>query len=278
MKYRTSDGVELYFELVGEGKPCLYLHGGPGYWSKSFQHFSGKIFEEHLQMVYLDQRGCGRSEHSPTQDYSLNRLIDDIEELRVFLGIEEWFVLGHSFGGILAVNYTLRYPERILRLILSNATLNMFNSFEYQIKRGSDNLGIKGNELLGDDINILRDTYYSILSLLLEKGEYYKYQYKDLKNKNKVDLVDQDGLNSDPKFQQYVFSSNDYFQDFTTVTVNIQKPVLIIAGKFDHAVGPKHHLLFKFPNPIVEVLNSAHHPYIENELEFTKVILQFVNQ
>ena len=104
MKYRTSDGVELYFEIAGEGKPCLYLHGGPGYWSKSFQHFSGKLLEEHLQMVYLDQRGCGRSEHSPTQDYSLNRLIDDIEELRIFLGIEEWFVLGHSFGGILAVN------------------------------------------------------------------------------------------------------------------------------------------------------------------------------
>ena len=89
--------------------------------------------------------------------------------------------------------------------------------------------------------------------------------------------MDQDGLNSDPKFQQYVFSSNDYFQDFTTVTVNIQKPVLVIAGKYDHAVGPKHHQLFKFPNSIVKVLNSAHHQYIENELEFQKVILKFVN-
>lgn len=40
-------------------------------------------------MVYLDQRGCGRSEHSPTQDYSLNRLIEDIEELREFIGFQE---------------------------------------------------------------------------------------------------------------------------------------------------------------------------------------------
>ena len=112
MEFKTSDGIELYFELDGEGVVCLYLHGSPGYWSKSFQHFSGECLEENLQMVYLDQRGCGRSEHSPTQDYSLSRLIDDIEELRVFLRIEEWFVMGHSFGGILAVNYAHRFSRQ----------------------------------------------------------------------------------------------------------------------------------------------------------------------
>lgn len=52
-------------------------------------------------MVYLDHRGCGRSELSPSQNYSLDRLLNDIEELRIFLGINEWYVMGHSFGGIL---------------------------------------------------------------------------------------------------------------------------------------------------------------------------------
>ena len=275
MNFRTTDGLALYFEIVGKGTPCLFLHGGPGYWSKSFQHFTGKLLEDNLQMVYLDQRGCGRSEHSPTQEYSLKRVMDDIEELRIYLGIEKWFVLGHSFGGILAVNYASRYPERTVGLILSNVTLNMFHSFRHQIQKASEKLGIEVRDVPGNNINLLMDTYYSILSQLLEKGEYYKFQYMDLENKNKVDLVDQDDLKSDPNFQQYVFSSDDYFQDFTTI--NIHKPVLVIAGKYDDAIGPQHHQLFNFPNSIVVVLNSGHHPYIENELEFKNAVIHFVN-
>ncbi len=277
MNFMTSDGLALYFEMSGKGIPCLFLHGGPGYWSKSFQHFAGELLEENLQMVYLDQRGCGRSEHSPTQDYSLNRMMDDIEELRIFLGIEQWFILGHSFGGILAVNYSSRYPERTVGLILSNVTLNMVHSFRHQIQIASDKLRIEERKIPDNHIKLLIDTYYSILSQLLEEGEYYKFQYMDLENKNKVDLIDQ-GVNNDPNFQQYVFSSEDYFQDFTTLTINIHKPVLVIAGKNDHAVGPKHHQLFNFPNSIVNVLNSGHHPYIENGLEFKDAVLHFVTE
>lgn len=59
----TSDGIKLYIERSGKGASCIYLHGGPGYWSKSFQHFAGDHVEEDLEMVYLDQRGCGRSAH-----------------------------------------------------------------------------------------------------------------------------------------------------------------------------------------------------------------------
>ncbi|MEN1968661.1 hypothetical protein WMZ97_11385 [Lentibacillus sp. N15] len=59
MNFATSDGIELYIEKSGRGDPCLYLHGGPGYWSKSFQHFSTKLLEDTMEMVYLDQRGCG---------------------------------------------------------------------------------------------------------------------------------------------------------------------------------------------------------------------------
>ena len=244
--------------------PCVYLHGGPGYWSKSFQHFSGELLEENLQMVYLDQRGCGRSEHSPIQDYSLSRLINDIEELRVFLGIEEWFVLGHSFGGILAVNYAFHYPEQIQGIILSNVTLNMFNSFRHQIQRGSEVLGIEVKDLSVKNINSFME------------DEYFRFQYIHIENKNKVDAIDQDELNSDPNFQQYVFSSDEYFQDFISITESIHKPMLVITGEYDHAVGPNHYQLFCFPKSEVTVLKSGHHPYIETQLEYKNAVLQFV--
>ena len=106
-------------------------------------------------MVYVDQRGCGRSEYSLNQDYSLTRLIDDMEELREFLGIEEWFVMGHSFGGILAVNYAHRFPDRTKGLILSNVTLNMFSSFGHQIKKGSNVLGLEVKDVSTNSITFV---------------------------------------------------------------------------------------------------------------------------
>ena len=44
MDFKTSDGIKLYYDYRGEGPPCIYLHEGPGYWSKSFQHFSSELF------------------------------------------------------------------------------------------------------------------------------------------------------------------------------------------------------------------------------------------
>jgi len=120
------------------------------------------------------------------------------------------------------------------------------------------------------------DSYFSILIQLLDKERYFKFQYMDFENKKSVDLMDQHGLNSDPMFQQYVFSSEEYFQDFTLLSNNILKPVLIIAGDYDDAVGPKHQQLFNFPKFKIRVISGSHHPYIENQLEFKDAILNFV--
>lgn len=278
MIVKTTDGVELFAEIQGKGIPCLFLHGGPGYWSKSFQHFIGASLEEKLQMVYLDQRGCGRSGHSPAQHYSISRLLDDLEEVRTFFGIEEWLVMGHSFGGVLAVNYAHRFPERTKGIILSNATLHLYDSFSHQIQWGREKLGLDADSLPSDHLQAFIDQYYAILSSLLEKGEYYSSQFLDIKQKKKMDELDEGGLHSDPHFQQFVFSSEEFFQDFTVLTKHIHQPALVIAGKHDHAVGPHHHESFQFLDSKVHVLPGSHHPYMENQTDFKEAILKFVHE
>lgn len=57
----TSDSVSLYVNVKGKGTPCLYLHGGPGSGSYWLEKFFGDYLEQHFQMIYLDQRGVGRS-------------------------------------------------------------------------------------------------------------------------------------------------------------------------------------------------------------------------
>jgi proline iminopeptidase len=97
----TSDGVSLWVDVRGEGPFCLYVHGGPGSGSLWMERFFGDFLEKHFTMVYLDQRGTGRSTSPADGDYSMQRMVSDFEELREALGVEQWLTLGHSFGGIL---------------------------------------------------------------------------------------------------------------------------------------------------------------------------------
>lgn len=273
----TSDGIKLYIERSGKGASCIYLHGGPGYWSKSFQHFAGDHVEEDLEMVYLDQRGCGRSAHDPNKNYSLIRLIEDIEEVREQLGITEWYLMGHSFGGVLAINYAYQYPEKVTGIILSNVTLDMIDSFGHQIKKGQEMLRKESSVLPVGNLSAFMNIFYELTEELLSKGMYYRLQYRDYKNVGKMAKVDK-GLASDPSFQQYIFSTEEYFQDFSKLTAGITHPVLIVTGEHDHAVGPDHHRKFNFSDKQVCVLDNGHHPYIENPLVLKTCITKFVKR
>jgi proline iminopeptidase len=126
----TSDGVMLRFPSSGNGPACLFLHGGPGSGSEVIERLAGQELEQHFRMVYLDQRGSGRSGSDPKGNYSLERVIQDLEEVRERLGIKQWVVMSHSFGGIIAAAYARAHPDRISGLILVNSILNLPASME----------------------------------------------------------------------------------------------------------------------------------------------------
>ena len=85
---KMSDGTKLYVEVHGKGTPCLYLHGGPGSGSEWMQKLGGNILEKHFMVIYLDQRGVGRSESPRDSDYTLSRQVKDFDEVRQALGIK----------------------------------------------------------------------------------------------------------------------------------------------------------------------------------------------
>ncbi|TDQ42973.1 alpha/beta fold hydrolase [Aureibacillus halotolerans] len=276
LKFRTSDGIELFYERSGKGKPCLYLHGGPGYWSKSFQHYSQDVLEDQLDMVYLDQRGCGRSGHSTDKHYSLDRLIQDIEELRQFLGVKSWCIMGHSFGGILAVTYTQKYPEQVDGLILLNATLHFSDSLNHQINQCNEWLGLSSNSPMIENTSTLMNTFMTTIRKAIEKDVFYKLQYENINTKYEMDKIDT-RINSDPEFQKYIFASSDFFKDFTTVSAEIKVMTLVVTGKHDHAIGPTHYQRFQFQDAMICQLNCAHHPYAEDQKELRKAVFAFLN-
>lgn len=108
--------VSLYVEVVGHGPPLLLMHGGPGLDHVSLTPFRG-LADRHTVVLY-DHRCNGRSTGVPVETMTFENLTADADALREQLGFERWAVLGHSFGGHVALEYALRSPERVTRLIL----------------------------------------------------------------------------------------------------------------------------------------------------------------
>jgi proline iminopeptidase len=113
---RLND-TELFYVSVGEGRSCLVMHGGLGGDHTSLHPWLDPLGDV-MRLVYYDHRGNGRSGRPPSGTITFERLCADADALREHLGSEEFAVLGWSFGGYVALEYALRYPERTSRLIL----------------------------------------------------------------------------------------------------------------------------------------------------------------
>ncbi|ATL49192.1 alpha/beta hydrolase [Chitinophaga caeni] len=272
----ADDGTRLFVKKSGNGPICIFIHGGPGAWSKSFEELKGKNLETNLSMVYYDERGCGRSEKSASGDYSLERMVKDIDLIRKHYGAKKVYLMSHSFGGILAFNYALKHPDHVKGLILANSTLNMGYSIESQIHYI--------NSILKTDFTVPDSTSASLMSKFFEAKKMLSQEdlnYKILSdNKANIELVDEiDSQNpGDFDFAKHVFSIDDYWQDYTPLTAQVKLPVLIITGKKDHSIGENHYLSFHFKNGKVRKINGGHILYYENNQEFISSIFDFIKE
>jgi proline iminopeptidase len=96
--FTTGDGVHLWYREAGQtnGTPVVFLHGGPGEGSQTFARYAGPALEPHLRMIYLDQRGSGRSQRPKLASaYSIDRMVLDVEELRLQLRAQRIDIIGH---------------------------------------------------------------------------------------------------------------------------------------------------------------------------------------
>ncbi|WP_223164048.1 alpha/beta fold hydrolase [Nocardioides mesophilus] len=114
-KIRLRD-VSLYVDAVGHGEPLVVMHGGPSGDLWTMAAFR-RCADRHT-LVFYDHRCNGRSVGVPVSSMTWDNLTADADALRNHLGFERWAVLGHSFGGHVALEHALRYPERVSRLVL----------------------------------------------------------------------------------------------------------------------------------------------------------------
>lgn len=126
--FAMVNGTELFFDVDGakwdvhsgdlrEKPVCFVLHGGPGGNHVKFKPHLDALTSD-MQIIYIDSRGCGFSGKGPQTTYTMENNVEDIEALRNHLGLDKIMLLGHSYGGMTAMSYALRYQQYLEKLVL----------------------------------------------------------------------------------------------------------------------------------------------------------------
>jgi proline iminopeptidase len=138
---KVSDIHTIYYEESGnpQGKPVVFLHGGPG--GGSLPMYRQFFAPQQWRIVIFDQRGCGKSTpHAELTENTTWDLVSDIEKLREYLKIERWVVFGGSWGSTLALAYSQTHPQSCLGLILRGIFMLRGKEIQWFYQEGASNI------------------------------------------------------------------------------------------------------------------------------------------
>ena len=231
-----------------------------------------------------DQRGSGHSQNA--KDYSLKRVIKDIEEVRLKLGLKKVYLLSHSFGGVLAVNYAKKYPENLSGLILANSIVYFIDPkvLQTQIEFGYRLLK-KDTVVKENNLNKLFSQVQMVRKKLSVAHLGYRFIADDVNTIIKMNSIESSyKRTSDYGMEVFiplidttkVKKYPEYYLDYALLTKEIKIPVLIISGKNDYAVSPDYYENFKFPKQKIIQIEGSHMLYYEKNKEFVNSVCDFI--
>ena len=306
MAYTTIMNKNIYYEIHGaeHSNTLLYLHGGPGASCLDFTN-QAKALSKRIRVIIFDQFGVLRSDAiGEYEDYSMEYQIEMLEEMRKSLKIEKWSILGHSYGGMLAVLYACRYPTSIHKMILECPSLwfeNSAKSVAEYVTGYIDSLHNEAASKLCEKIKVADyqgrpEVAFDLIALLnfitdqklrnyLHGISYEEYQ-KSMDTNGITEEMWARGNRHVMKLLKMPPMQNDYSEKRATMLDNflpmIQKEtlsVLLINGRYDPACsGYQIEYMLNNVQDITQVTfeNSGHFPRIEEADLYTNTVLGFL--
>jgi len=275
MTIMSINGVSLFVKVIGHGYPLVLMHGGP-----SLDHTSLLPLEplaDQFTLIFYDHRCNGRSEGAEVTTMTWENLTADADALRQALGFDKWAVLGHSFGGNVALEYALRYPQSLSHLILMNTGGDQWwvnhNAPAILAKRGYSTGAVEAarrwfngqltpKEYIRTLMKFMTGYFYHIdplgMALYMISGPRTKYRPEAL-----------------------IFGYSQLLQGWTVMDrlSEIRVPTLVIAGRYDFLFPPEHQAILadRLPNGRLELIERAgHNPQDERPAETIRAIRDFV--
>ncbi|WP_017149745.1 alpha/beta fold hydrolase [Bacillus bingmayongensis] len=286
-------GKKLYVEMYGsrENHPVLFLHGGPGEMCFDFSYHQAHRLQDFLWLIAIDQRGVGRSEEIRQEEqFGLRDIIEDCEELRKMLRIEQWSVIGHSFGGFLALLYAAEYPQSIQKIIFEGPTFDFALTSRALLKKTGVLLKKYGKEKQGNKCIAISESNASseeLLEAYLRLSDELEEHRMELYN-NVEDETDY-SLYSEEEWEEFYNRSEIHFtrlkeegeihQSLLSKLKDVENPMLLIVGKHDVVTCEKQIEIFQreVQNGEMTVFEeSGHTPHYEAADRFAETMIDFL--
>ncbi len=268
--------VSLFVKVVGHGYPLVLMHGGPGADHASMLAF--RPCADRFTLVFYDHRCNGRSEGADVSSMTWENLTADADALRQTLGFDKWAVLGHSFGGMVALEYALRYPQSLSHLLLLDTCGDTWwvqqNTPVLLAKRGFGSATVKTAQRLYNgqiepdefmpSMKRLARAYYHRPSLLLLARE--------------IATV---GMRTKVQPEAQIFAFSQLLKGWTVMDrlSEIKVPTLVLAGRDDFQFPPEHQaaLAAGIPNAHLEIIERAgHNAPTERPAEVIEAVKRFM--
>jgi len=266
--------ASLFVKVVGQGYPLVLMHGGPGLDYTSLLPL--QPLADQFTLIFYDHRCNGHSEGADLSSMTWENLTADADALRQTLGFDQWAVLGHSFGGNVALEYALRYPQRLSHLILMNTGGDQWwvnqNCPELLAKRGYSasaveaarrfyNGQLKPSEVTLSILKFASAYFYHIGLLGMIHG-----MLSGPRDKRRPDVT--------------MYGYSHLLKGWTVMErlSEIQVPTLVVAGRHDFLFPPEHQAILadRIPHAQLELIERAsHNPQMERTTEVVRIIKSF---
>lgn len=281
--YKSVNGIAHFYRIIGEGESFVFLHGGPGMWHDELIP-SFLDFARTRQAIFYDQRGNGKSlmKKIDGDTFTTELLVEDLEALRCEFGIERLNLVGHSWGGLLAIYYASKYPQNVKRMILIDpAPVNtdlLIQSYENMMSRFSEADWNRLQAIYESETYLAGNPDAHNKAMRLSEGvTFYNEQARE--EYFKIAIFDE------TQAKNSIAISGPARAMKLNVTVqdqlgNIACPTLILQGSEDFIVpaAPKLANQLIKNSKLVFIGKSGHYPFMENRTEFFKTLDDFLRE
>lgn len=286
-----ANGVMIYYTSLGTGTPLVIVHGGPGASHDYFLPYLLPLARSH-RVVFIDERGSGKSgKLEDPAGYTVEAMVEDLESVRSSLGLGTIDLLGHSYGGVLAQAYALKYQENLGHLILCStfhSTKEMNGVFRRMMEQMTPDLRariqkMESSGLYGHGKEFEKNRYPDeYMSAAWGEG-YFPYLYQNHPDPNYAPTAA--GAMSWDLYREMWGSNGEYVIDGNLSSVEyaarlgtIRTPTLITAGDNDEcspALAKEMNGLIP-GSKLVILPKSGHMTFVDQPGMFIKAVNDFL--
>ena len=288
-----AHGVLIYYKIVGRGAPLMIVHGGPGASHDYFLPYVLPLARTN-KLIFIDERGSGRSEKlEDASQYTVENMVEDVEAVRQALGLGKMNLLGHSYGGVLAQAYSLKYQKNLAHLILgstfhSTSAMNEVLAREKQAMPSPQReklQEIENQGLFGKGKDWEKNRYTNEYATLAWGDGYFPFLYQGRPDPNYDPVAGNTTISWDLYRQmwgshgEFIIDGNLKSVEYADRLASIHVPALVMCGDHDESDPSLSRAMHEkiAGSKLVIFPQSGHMTFVDQPNLFIKTVDDFLH-